>query len=297
MPAWAPGKSFIKEHTEWDPINEELIAIQSGDQIDRLKQNPQSLDPFLGPYPYANWKKWVSLSSKLTEEIVKRLEPHQKRINSAANLIASEVQLPSLTAGKRRILRADQENSLLPSLQEQPGTGLNFTSIPGSPFPDGATAAEITLHSLDTSYILEQILSCWETSNQLLGELQMAFLCFLVGEVYSAFEHWKKLVNIFCSADKFLLKDSKFVLEFIEDLYFQMREVPGDFFVDIVSQNNFLTQTLRVFFDNVSNCEKADVKLKKKCEQLKHYVTDKFQWDFEDEPEDEAPVIVYSEDM
>lgn len=58
--------------------------------------------------------------------------------------------------------------------------------------------------------------------NQLLGELQMAFLCFLVGEVYSAFEHWKKLVNIFCSADKFLLKDSELILEFIEDLYFQV---------------------------------------------------------------------------
>lgn len=72
-----------------------------------------------------------------------------------------------------------------------------------------------------------------------------------------------------------------------------MREVPGDFFVDIVSQNNFLTQTLRVFFDNVSNCEKGNIKLKKKCEQLKHYVTEKFQWDFEDEPEDEAPVVVY----
>jgi len=124
----------------------------------------------------------------------------------------------------------------------------------------------------------------------------MAFLCFLVGEVYSAFEQWKKLVNIFCSADKYLVKDSKFVLEFIEDLYFQMREVPADFFVDIVSQNNFLTQTLRVFFDNVSNCEKADVKLKRKCEQLKQYVTEKFQWDFEDEPEDEAPVIVYLDD-
>ena len=129
-------------------------------------------------------------------------------------------------------------------------------------------------------------------SNQLLGELQMAFMCFLIGEVYSAFEHWKKLVNIFCSADRFLSKDSQLFLEFIEDLYFQMREVPADFFVDIVSRNNFLTQTLRVFFDNIGNCENGNIKLKKKCQQLKQYVTQKFQWDFEDEPDDEAPVIV-----
>lgn len=97
-----------------------------------------------------------------TAEVVNKIEPHQKQISSAANLIASQVQPSSLAVRKKRILRADQENSLLPSLQEQPGTGLNFTAIPDSPFPEGATAAEITLHYLDTSYILEHLLSCWD---------------------------------------------------------------------------------------------------------------------------------------
>ena len=72
-----------------------------------------------------------------------------------------------------------------------------------------------------------------------------------------------------------------------------MQEVPADFFVDIVSQNNFLTQTLKTFFGNVLNNDSVDKQLKKRCQQLKQYVTQKFQWDFDDdEPDDEAPVIV-----
>merc|ERR1712136_405592 len=118
---------------KWDSVKEEMLIVETEDQIDRLKQNLENMDPFLGPYPFENWKKWVALSSRLTAEVVNKIEPHQKQISSAANLIASQVQPSSLAVRKKRILRADQENSLLPSLQEQPGTGLNFTAIPDSP--------------------------------------------------------------------------------------------------------------------------------------------------------------------
>ena len=92
-----------------------------------------------------------------------KIEPGRKQISSVANLIASEIQPSPSILRKKRILRNELENSLLPVLHEQPGTGLNFTAIPDSPYPEGATAAEITLNSLDTSYILEQLLSRWET--------------------------------------------------------------------------------------------------------------------------------------
>ena len=242
---------------KWDPVDEELVIVQNEDHLDL---DLERLDAFLGPYPYDNWKKWVALSSRLTVDVVTKIEPRQKQMSSAANLIASQVQPPSSVGVKKRRLRAERENSLLPLLKGRPGTGLNLTPIPDSPFP-----------SLDTSYILEQLLSCCKTSDQLLGELQMAFLCFLVGEVYSAFEYWKKLVNVICSADRYLVRDSEFILDFIEDLYFQMREVPADCFADIVSQNSFLTQLNSAqYFDNVSSCDKTDVKLKKKN------VTEKF---------------------
>ena len=76
-----------------------------------------------------------------------------------------------------------------------------------------------------------------------------------------------------------------------------MKEVPSDFFIDIISSENFLLQTLRVFFDNVLNNEKVDAQLRRRCSQFKEYVTQTFQWVFDVEPEDEAPVYVESTDV
>ena len=71
-----------------------------------------------------------------------------------------------------------------------------------------------------------------------------------------------------------------------------MQEIPADFFVDIISQNNFLTQTLKIFFENILENDKVDKKLKKRCNQLKQYVTQTFRWNFDAEQDDEAPVVV-----
>ena len=56
----------------------------------------------------------------------------------------------------------------------------------------------------------------------MLAEFQMAFLSFLIGQVYTAFEHWKNMIRIFCFADEILLKNPSLISEFIGDLYFQV---------------------------------------------------------------------------
>lgn len=50
----------------------------------------------------------------------------------------------------------------------------------------------------------------------------MAFLYFLVGHVYVAFEHWKSLLRILCFADGMVMEDSALIMELISDLYFQV---------------------------------------------------------------------------
>lgn len=78
------------------------------------------------------------------------------------------------------------------------------------------------------------------------GELQFAFVCFLLGNVYEAFEHWKRLLNLLCRAEEAMVKHHTLYINLISILYHQLGEIPADFFVDIVSQNNFLTSTLQV---------------------------------------------------
>jgi A1 cistron-splicing factor AAR2 len=92
--------------------------------------------------------------------------------------------------------------------------------------------------------------------NQVLGELQYSFVCFLIGHVYDAFDQWKQLVALLCTCDAALRQHPTLFHELIGVLHFQLRETPEDFFVDIVSRDNFLTHTLQSFF---TFCDAASI--------------------------------------
>lgn len=87
------------------------------------------------------------------------------------------------------------------------------------------------------------------------GELQFAFVCFLLGNAYEGFEHWKNLLGLLCRAEESIQKRKELFLGLISVLYHQLGEIPPDFFVDIVSQNNFLTTTLQVKATNGYFCK------------------------------------------
>ncbi|KFQ32974.1 Protein AAR2, partial [Mesitornis unicolor] len=240
------------------------------------------MDPFLGPYPYETLKKWVSLSSFIGEAAMKRLQPESGRICAF-----SEV-LPVL-AGRHSRDRAEQG---LPPLGAV-GTEIRFTELPKQMYPDGATPEEITRHSMDLSYALQQVIGQRYAGQplDLLAELQFAFICFLIGNLYDAFEHWKRLLNILCRSEDAMGKHQDLYINLISVLYHQLNEIPADFFVDIISQDNFLTSTLQVFFSCACSAA-VDGTLRKKAEKFKAHLTKKFKWDFEAEPDDCAPVVV-----
>lgn len=273
----------------WNPETEEVINNCSHEETDVLKKNLQNLDKHLGPYPFEMWKKWLSLSSRITTAVISKIESAPQKVPAVAELVETPVVNTGLPV-KENILNSDDQ--LLAPRQENPLMALNFTEIPKNSFPKGSSAGDITKYSMDTSFVLQQMLSLWESPSELLAELQMVFLYFVIGQVYSAFEHWKHLTHIFCSADEMVSKNPSLIMEFIGDLYFQMQEVPTDFFVDIISSENFLVKTLRVLFANILENSEVDPQLKRRMIQFKQFVTQRFQWDFDAEPEDEAPMIV-----
>ena len=76
-------------------------------------------------------------------------------------------------------------------------------------------------------------------------------------------------------------------------LYFlQMQEVPEDFFVDIISQNNFLVSSLSDLFANVREHEDMSPLLRQKAISFENHLTKKFGWDFSQEDEEYAPTVV-----
>jgi len=78
---------------------------------------------------------------------------------------------------------------------------------------------------------------------------------------------------------------------------FQIREVPDDFFVDIVSSNNFLVSILTKFFSLINeNRDTIDPNLRSKADRFKTNLQQKFNWDFdEDDLEEDQPVVVETE--
>lgn len=134
-------------------------------------------------------------------------------------------------------------------------------------------------------------------ADEVLGELQFSFICFLVGQNLDAFEQWKQLLKMFCTSDDALANHTHLYMTLISDLHFQIREVPEDFFVDIVSSNNFLVSLLTSLFTLTRDNSDIDSKLKTRIEKFKTSLSLKFQWDFSEiddgeEPEEDQPVVI-----
>lgn len=127
-----------------------------------------------------------------------------------------------------------------------------------------------------------------------MGEVQLAFICFLIGHSFEAFEHWKKLIGILCSCDEAISEYVDIFSSFITVLTHQLQEVQEDFLVDIVEGNNFVYRNLRIFFRNLQSGN-TNGRLKTKGDRFQEFLTQKLLWDFSDvlqEDEEDLPVVV-----
>ncbi|XP_047237634.1 protein AAR2 homolog isoform X2 [Girardinichthys multiradiatus] len=284
----------------WDPKEEDLdfSASKNDEEVNRIRDTLRELDSYLGPYPFEVMRKWVSLTDQISQELAVNLQPLSGRVCAFSDIIP-EVQFRH-TKDRAEQPRNDtacqsmkEGLDRLPKMKQREGTELRFSVIPKKTYPPGASPAEITRCSMDLSYSLESVLeqNYPEQPLNLLGELQFAFVCFLVGNVYEGFEHWKCLLAVLCRSEEAMRRRKELYLGLITVLYHQLGEVPPDFFVDIVSQNNFLTSTLQDFFQFATGTG-VDSTLRKKAEKFKVHLTKKFRWDFDADLEDCAPVVV-----
>ncbi|XP_073092759.1 protein AAR2 homolog isoform X2 [Manis javanica] len=271
----------------WNAVQEEVDLSPAPEaEVEAMRANLQELDQFLGPYPYATLKKWISLTNFISEATVEKLQPENRQICAFSEVLP----VLSMKHTKDRVgqnlprcgteCKSYQEGlSRLPEMKPRAGTEIRFSELPTQMFPAGATPAEITRHSMDLSYALETVLSKQFPSSpqDVLGELQFAFVCFLLGNVYEAFEHWKRLLNLLCRSEEAMVKHHTLYINLISILYHQLGKIPADFFVDIVSQNNFLTSTLQTFLPGLSlhstllrGCQQMELSLEEKelsCEK------------------------------
>ncbi|GIY75336.1 protein AAR2 homolog [Caerostris extrusa] len=266
---FSPQEIVMKK---WDSSNEDLNSLApSGEEKQRIRENLQDLDKNLGAYPYQTLKEWNRLTCNISESLVSRLQPTCGTVSSVTQLIplsypTEESKEPDSTSEKRF---QSLEDKYLPNMKQVPGTEIRFTEIPK----------------------IKQLLEKYQNKEDIIGELQMAHVCFLIAHVYDAFEHWKNLVQVLCSVDSGLEKYSAILKTFLTILHYQLKEIPSDFFVDITSSNNFLVSTLQIFFENVKSSN-VNEEFKKFVDNFRKNLTKTYKWDFEMIPDDEQPVVV-----
>ncbi|KAJ2951985.1 hypothetical protein O0L34_g4248 [Tuta absoluta] len=322
----------------WDKNTEDISKDEISDEsVQRLKDNLLNIDRHLGPYPYEIWQKWKLLTSQISPELAAKLSPENGIIRASVELqptsdadrprgvkpqtsntstdnaessmdesqekeAGSVESVPGQSDAKRakRGTQEEREDAMLPNLKPTPGSAMRFTEIPRDKYPPGSTPEEITKHYLDQSYCLELMIAQHEEPLHIIGELQFAYLCFLIGHSLDAFEHWKNLVILICSCDDAIHKHRTVFFHFIRTLEMQIEEMPEDFLADIVMNRNLVYKKLRELF-RTAHVGKVDGRLLAMIEQFKENLTDKLQWDFtglDADEEDERPVVVsYTEDQ
>ena len=55
----------------WNRSAEEFEVVPPED-VERMKADLRGLDPYLGAYPYDSWKKWVSLTNRISPATLSR---------------------------------------------------------------------------------------------------------------------------------------------------------------------------------------------------------------------------------
>ena len=304
---FAEREMYVKR---WDRSSEDMDSREvSGEEVDRYRNSLMgSLDQFLAPYDFSSFEKWSGLTDYISEKVICKLNPLNGRIHSVPELIPQsfsssrscrrkrddDVQLPAPSS-----LSSAELDRLLPQMKTEASSAIHFSEIAKSGPPPGCSAADVTKYSLDSSHVLQSLMDQVEAnSDAVLGEVQFAFVCFLIGHVYEAFAHWKDMIRLICTANRALQQHDSFFLNFIRVLHFQVQEVPADLFVDIVNSNNFLLLTLRDFFFNLENNDSVSSDLRKRGIRFRTSLEKKFKWDFsiENSDDDEAPVILRSDE-
>ena len=167
---------------KWDPKEEDLdfSASKNEEEVSRIRATLQELNPYLGPYPYEVMRKWVSLTDRLSEELVNNLQPLSGRICAFSDVIP-EIEFRH-TKDRAEQPRNDttcqsmrEGLSRLPKMKQREGTELRFSVIPKKTYPPGATPAEITQFSMDLSYALETVLE----KNYELQPLNLLGMCYV----------------------------------------------------------------------------------------------------------------------
>lgn len=220
----APSEVIVRK---WNQQEERLVKVPE-DEEERFCQAVKSLefDRYLGPYNLSQYGEWKRLSSYLTKTIIKRIEPIGGEIAVACE---SEMDKNSPKTSIERALDAQLGTGKFQastSVDQSKKRGCYYTTIPRVIKRRGMEGKELTSLNLDKTELLESVLikDYGGSEDLLLGELQFAYIAFLMGQSLEAFFQWKSLVSLLlsCIEAPFRTRSHLFT-KFIKVIFYQLK--------------------------------------------------------------------------
>ena len=291
---WAsPGEVQVRR---WDPSLETFeTAPVSGEELQRYTAafHEFAFDEGTAGYAEEDHAVWEPLISLVDDDVLQRAG-----IPPGVHIMAGETTAES------------EPLAVVPHFDNVARTP-TFSALPPRRPTDtaGWTAERISKYMYDGSdrllILLEQY--GWRA---MLGELQLSFVLFLVVASLDAWNWWKQLVALVCSCSDALIPHADEIVGFLQVFREQLKHIPADFFIDELSRDNFLEESLnklvdciRMISDNEQGVSTAALNpavqsLRDEATLLQALLRQRFQFELQLasdgmlEEGDDAPVVV-----
>lgn len=242
----------------WDTANEEILPSHnlSEDSLKELRTaiDRGELNNNLGPYPFQQHHIWLNISCFITLDVLHRAdcEPNTlvfpgdetsldeiplKKMKTSTYNSALKPYFPGIARVARFVDIKSVEVEMVEATQQSPEKG-----------------KLITVMMMDKSRLLNKLIndSYGGSYQNLLGELQLSFLLFILLYSYPGLNHWKQLINAISNSEIFLKDNPAFTSAFLKIFYCQLNFCPNDFFESEISKDNFLRPIISSLFLSLS---------------------------------------------
>ncbi|XP_059449846.1 uncharacterized protein LOC132180879 isoform X1 [Corylus avellana] len=316
----SPSEVIVRR---WDQKEERLVKI-SEEEEERYCQAVKSLefDRQLGPYNLSQYGDWKHLSNFITKSVIERIEPIGGEITVACE--PGMVKNTPKTAMEKALVEQLKTSKFSTSVDESQSRRCYYTSIPRVIKQKGICGQELTSLNLDKTQLLESLLikDYGSSEDILLGELQFAFIAFLMGQSLEAFLQWKSLVSLLfgCTEAPFHTRTQLFT-QFIKVVYYQLKYGLQKDCADTsgavgqastllddswFSADSFLHHLCKDFFSLMQDASPVDGHLLSWTRKLRELLENSLGWDFQltsavdgmhfEENDEFAPVVEMLDD-
>lgn len=180
---------------KWSADDLEYVPL-SEDEAECFTSHAEEFDKILSEYPVESHHLWQELTKHVSLQVIRKVEPVNRKVWSA--------EREFLTTGRELEAMAGARG------------GFFFSEVPRRRVKFGMSAVEITMSNFDKTMILQDFKeSQYADERDILGEFEMAFLAFVLGENYEGLVQWKELLNLLCNCEAGLKSMPDFFMEFI----------------------------------------------------------------------------------